>query len=62
MNDAITDDPIEYSLFAYNFVMAKSDSSRVPKEYAAFQALLRKVVKPEPKPSASAPALPSQKV
>jgi hypothetical protein len=30
--------------------------SDVPKEYAAFQALLRKVVKPEPKPVSHAPA------
>jgi hypothetical protein len=33
----------------------EQSSKPIPDEYAAFQALLRKVVKPEPKPSSSAP-------
>jgi hypothetical protein len=35
--------------------MSEKKSSTVPSEYAAFKALLRQVVKPQPKP-ASAPA------
>jgi hypothetical protein len=33
-----------------------TDSKEVPEEYAAFQALLRKVVKPDPKPVKTQPA------
>jgi len=34
-----------------------SDQPAMTDEYQAFRSLLRKVVKPEPKPSASAPAV-----